>query len=218
MIDLLQTRSQSTRQIWSGTAQQLFRSLDLEDRPATPEISESIAAFCEQHPHMPQHAFALLAARCFLMIDDDDAAIRILQDNRQHRRYLETWITALASSKSFPKLFPLFLSRALRPLSLTSAPDSQTWLLDFEKVRLTASDRHELLLYLTLRTLIENVSNVWNSTEGEGVLVIKGLPRMGRWLHINSSAEFLDYIRDTLSCCSQENGWIATPSILLLDV
>jgi hypothetical protein len=217
MIDTHQSRRLEERQLWSGTVQKLFQTLEIQDRAAAPDITESLAVFCEQHARMPGHTLSLLMARSFCVTGDAEAAGRILRHDRAHRSHAESWLEVLSSEYPFPELYPLFSSRALRPQSLTSA--GTVWVLDFDKVRLTEADRHELILFQTVRVLTEKVSNVWKKSGGQGTLGIKGLARLTKFARGRQPARQLtDHIRDVLTLRAQKNSWSTTPAVLLVDL
>lgn len=217
MIDTHQSRRLEERQLWSGTVQRLFQTLEIDDRAAAPDITESLAVFCEQHARMPGHTLSLLMARSFCVTGDAEAAGRILRHDRAHRSHAESWLEVLSAEYPFPELYPLFSSRALRPQSLTSA--GTVWVLDFDKVRLTEADRHELILFQTVRVLTEKVSNVWKKSGGQGTLGIKGLSRLTKFARGRQPARQLtDHIRDVLTLRAQKNSWSTTPAVLLVDL
>jgi hypothetical protein len=217
MIDTHQSRRLEERQLWSGTVQRLFQTLEIDDRAAAPDITESLAVFCEQHARMPGHTLSLLMARSFCVTGDAEAAGRILRHDRAHRSHAESWLEVLSAEYPFPELYPLFSSRALRPQSLTSA--GTVWVLDFDQVHLTEADRHELILFQTVRVLTEKVSNVWKKSGGQGTLGIKGLARLTKFVRGRQPARQLtDHIRDVLTLRAQKNSWSAAPSVLLVDL
>ena len=217
MIDTHQSRRLEERQLWSGYVQQLFQTLEIQDRAAAPDITESLAVFCQQNTRMPEHTLSLLMARSFCATGDAEAAGRILRHDRAHRSHAESWLEVLSAEYPFPELYPLFSSRALRPQNLTSA--GTVWVLDFDKVRLTEADRHELILFQTVRVLTEKVSNVWKKTNGQGTLGIKGLARLTKFVRGRQPARQLTgHIHDVLALRAQKNGWSATPSVLLVDL
>jgi hypothetical protein len=217
MIDTCQSRRLAERRAWSGYVQQLFQTLELDGRTAAPDITESLAVFCQHHSHMPGHTLSLLMARSFCITGDAEAAGRILHHDRAHRRHAGSWLEVLSAEYPFPELYPLFSSQALRPQRLTSA--GTLWVLDLDKIQLTEADRHELILFRTVRVLTEQVSNVWKKAEGRGTLGVKGLPRLTRFVRNRQTArQFSGHIRDVLAFCAQKNGWPAAPSVLLLDL
>lgn len=217
MIDTHQSRRLEERQLWSGYVQQLFQTLEIHDRAAAPDITESLAVFCQHNTRMPEHTLSLLMARSFCATGDAEAAGRILRHDRAHRSHAESWLEVLSAEYPFPELYPLFSSRALRPQNLTSA--GTVWVLDFDKVRLTEADRHELILFQTVRVLTEKVSNVWKKSSGQGTLGIKGLARLTKFVRGRQPARQLTgHIRDVLALRAQKNGWSAAPSVLLVDL
>lgn len=217
MIDTHQSRRVAERQLWSGYVQQLFQTLEIDDRASAPDITESLAVFCQPHAHMPGHTLSLLMARSFCVTGDAEAAGRILRHDRAHRSHAGSWLEVLSSGYPFPELYPLFSARALRPQSLTSA--GLVWVLDLDKIRLTEADRHELILFQTVRVLTEKVSNVWKKADGRGTLGVKGLARLTKFVRGRQPARQLTgHIRDVLSLRAQKNGWSAAPSVLLIDL
>jgi len=217
MIDLHQSRRLAERQLWSGTVQQLFQTLEIDGRASAADITESLAVFCQHHAHMPGHTLSLLMARSFCVTGDAEAAGRILRHDRTHRPHAASWLNVLSSGYPFPELYPLFSSRALRPQSLASA--GTVWVLDLDQIRLTEADRHELILFQTVRALTEKVSNVWKKSDGQGTLGIKGLARLTKFVRGRHPAkQLIDHINDVLGLCARKNGWSASPCVLLIDL
>lgn len=217
MIDTHQCRRLDERRLWSGRVQQLFKTLEIGDRTAAADITESLAVFCQHHTHMPEHTLSLLMAHSFCIVGDAEAAGRILQHDHVYRAHTGSWLEVLSAGYPFPELYPLFSARALRPQSLTSA--GALWVLDFNRIQLTEADRHELILFQTVRVLAEKVSNVWKKSDGQGTLGIKGLLRLTRFVRSRQSLHrFSDHLNDVLALRAQKNGWNHTPAVLLLDL
>jgi len=221
MIDSHVTRQLSARRIWSDHMQRMLRRLDLHERETADEILESLAVFCQHHPHMSDRNLSLLLARTFCATGDRDAAGRVLHHDRSHRSHADSWLDVLSAEYPFPDLFPLFSSHALRPLRLRSAGQDAAWVLDLGKIYLSDADRHEIILKQTLRVLIQTASNLWKKSDGQGVLVIKGLPSYSSAQIHNVNlpvSELMDYIKDILQQCAARLEWTLTPSVLLLDM
>ena len=170
---------------------------------------------------MPAHTLSLLMARSFCATGDPDAADRILRHDRAHRTHTESWMAALSAEYPFPELYPLFSSRAFRPLRLNTVGGENIWVLDLEKVALSDADRHEMILLQTLRVLTEKVSNVWEKPAGRGTLVVKGLPRLTAFIRPGAgrtAPKMIGYLQDVLRRRADHNGWSCVPSVLLLDL
>jgi len=217
MIDTLQSRRLDERSLWSGYVAGLFRTLELSEHAAARDITESLAVFCQHHAQIPGHTLSLLMARSFCVSGDPEAAGKVLRHDRAHRAHARSWLEVLASGYPFPELYPLFSSRALRPQSLASA--GAVWVLDFDRIRLTEADRHELILLQTVRVLTEKVSKVWKKSGGHGTLGVKGLSRLEQSVRGRPPAQrLIGHIRDVLNLCSQKNGWTGVPAVLLFDL
>jgi hypothetical protein len=199
------------RSVWSGTVQHIFRSVGLDAHSQAPEISESLAVFCEEHPRVSAQALSLLMARSFVMTGDASAADRVLRHDRTHSDYADNWLSVLSDEYPFPELFPLFAARALRPLRLHSALRQSTWLLDFSNIRLSEADRHEMILLQTVRVLTEKVSSVWKKTNGCGVLVVKGVS------HLMDNDPLIRHMHAVLDRLAIQSGWSDRPMLLQMD-
>jgi hypothetical protein len=221
MIDSYAIQAHSGRGLWSGVVKRFFQTLDLHERETASNISESLAVFCEQHPHMSHHALSLLAARSFCVVGDREAARHVLSRDRKHEAHADVWLEVLSAEYPFPELYSLFQSRTLRPLHLKTVGGEFTWVLDLEQIRLSAADLHEMLLQQTLRVLTEKVSNIWNKADGKGTLVVKGLPRVSGLIHSRGergASQMVRYLQDVLHRCAERNDWAFVPSVLLLDL
>ncbi len=217
MIDAQRTHQLATRRFWSGTVRHLFQALEIDQRISAEEIAESLAVFCQQYGFISGHTLSLLMARSFCVTGDADAAGQILRHDRTHCPHTATWLHALSSESLFPELYSLFSTRVLHPSHLASV--GPLWILDLNKVQLTEADCHELILFQTVRVLIEKISILWKESDGVGTLGVKGLHRtMGQFCGRSLSQRLLDYMRATLIHCAEKNRWDNTPSILLMDL
>lgn len=216
MIDTHQSRQLDGRRLWSGHVRRLLRTINVDEHVSAADITESLAVFCQRHEYVPEHSLFLLIARSFCAAGDADAAGLVLRNNHAYRPHTESWLEVLSAGYPFPELYPLFSSRALRPQSLASA--GTLWVLDFDKVRLTDADRHELILFQTARVLAEKISSVWKRSAGQGTLGIKGLERLTRSAGRHTAQRLSGHIRDVLARCARKNGWTDVPDVLLLDL
>jgi len=168
---------------------------------------------------MPGHTLSILMARSFCVSGDVEAAEQILRHDRAHRQHADSWLNVLSVEYPFPELYPLFSARVLRPLHLNSA--GCAWVLDLEKIQLTDADRHELMIFQTVRRLTEKVSNVWKKSNGQGVLGVKGLQRFSAFMRprgAQTTVQLCDHLHDVLARCARQNGWDHTPSVLQIDL
>ncbi|MGE4488393.1 MAG: hypothetical protein AB7E95_02485 [Kiritimatiellales bacterium] len=217
MIDLHQSRRLADRRAWSGAVHRIFQTLEIDRRGSAEAVAESLAVFCQTRPYIPQHDLFLFMARSFCSAGDAEAAEQVLQNNGAFRHHTASWLNVLSRDYPFPELYPLFSARVLRPQELTSA--GLLWILDFENIRLTDADRHELILYRTVRGLVEKVSNVWKNSDGQGTLGINGIHHPARLLQgPDAESLILDHIRAVVDRCARTHGWKHQPAILLVDL
>ncbi len=166
---------------------------------------------------MHGRSLTLLMAHSFCVVGDSEAAERILRHDRSHRHHTDSWLNVLTAEYPFPELYPLFSARTLRPLDLNSA--GRIWVLDFDTIHFSEADRHELILFQTVRILTEKVSNVWKKSSGQGTLGIKGLDRLTRVRPSRRATNpLVDHIHDVLTRCAREHRWDHVPSVLQIDL
>jgi hypothetical protein len=216
MIDIRQ-QQQTARRLWSGCVEQVFQTLEISDRRGAHDIAETLGEFCRERGALSAQTLSLLMARSFCITGDPEAAERILRHDRFHSRHADTWLNVLSAEYPFPELIPLFSARILRPLQMASA-GGEIWVLDTDRIALTEADRHEIILYQTLRTLLRTVSNVWKKTDGRGTLGVKGLPRLARMIRVRNPEPLAEHIRAVLKLTAAKNRWQRVPEVLLLDL
>lgn len=221
MIDTLQHEARLARTLWAGTIRKQFQTLELEDRPCSDAVSDSIALFCQALRRLDGCALSLIMARSLCAAGDAEAAGRVLSRDAACRSCVDTWLDVLTGEYPFPEIFPLFSSRALHPIHLHTVPGGTVWVLDFDRILLADTACHELILFQTLRTLTEKISNVWKRSDGKGVLGIKGLKRVLRGQSVRNmqnEAQCTAYIQDVLAREAVKACWSAVPSVLLIDL
>ena len=213
MIDVVQKQILDERQIWSGCVRRLLTTVEIEPHETSDAIAESLAVFCQGRTQIQQRELSLLTARAFCAAGDSTSAEKILYHERTYRPHTGSWLQILSARYPFPELHPLFSSRALRPLQLASA--GTLWIFDFAQIHFHGAERHELILFQTVRRLIEKISCVWNESDGGGTLGIKNFSRLSG---AAGEEQLLEYIRDVLNFCARKNKWNAVPELLLIDL
>jgi hypothetical protein len=189
-------------------------------------VSASVAMYCKQfHPHGVQRAdLVLLIARAFCAVSDRAAAERILGTLEPHRRHVARWLEILSELHHFPSLLPYFSLGVIRPADWAGAQLDRMWTLDFSILKLSDAERHEMMLYRSIRAIVDHMYVFWDATSGEGVLGLKGLaslhvgdgPRAKQTL--TETDDLLNYISDLFVQQKQPRGWQAVPSIMNLDL
>lgn len=211
---------------WTGHLHEIFRSLDIPHGPVTDNLASSVAQYCHQfHPHGVQRSdLILLIARAFCAIGDRDSAARVLRSSKLHARHVNRWLEILSELHHFPALLPYFSLGIIRPADWAGARLDRMWTLDLTRLALSESDKHEMVLYRSLRSLIENMFVFWDATLGEGVLGLKGLdafnvePCAGQRLTFTTSDDLLGYIGDLFSQQKNARQWRAVPVLMNLDL
>ncbi|VGO21595.1 hypothetical protein SCARR_03669 [Pontiella sulfatireligans] len=206
--------------------QDVFLSLGIPSGPMADNIAASVAMYCREfHPQGVQRSdLMLLIARAFCAVNDRAAAERVLSSMRPHRLHVVRWLEILSELHHFPGLLPYFSAGVIRPADWAGAQLDRMWTLDFGRLVLSDAERHEMMLYRSIRTIIDNMCCFWDATGGEGVLGLKGLASLNveqgsrASATLTASDDLLGYVADLLEQAKEKRGWRAAPSLLSLDL
>jgi hypothetical protein len=211
---------------WTEHLRDIFQSLDISSGTLTDNVSTSVAMYCRHcHPRGLRHDdLVLLIARAFCSINEKALAERALGSVKPHARHKARWLEILSELHSFPSLLPYFSLGIIRPADWAGARLDRMWILDLGRLRLSEAEKHEMLLYGSLRAMIENMGVFWDAAGGEGVLGLKGLasfnvesnPRQRQTF--TSTDDLLGYIGNLFLQQQKLRNWQAVPSLLNLDI
>ena len=190
-------------------------------------LAVGIAAYCSQYHPRGLHSrdLRLLIARGFCSVGDRMAARCVIESMEPHCRHVERWLEILTELHHFPDLLPLFSRGVIRPADWAGARLDRMWILDFGRLVLTDAERHELMLYRSVRRLVDTMAPFWDATGGEGILGLKSLRalqvatgRRGMTEDLISPAELIGFIGEVLGHHQTRRGWRAIPELFNLDL
>ena len=211
---------------WTEHLRDIFQSLDIPSGTLTDNVSKSVAMYCRRsYPHGLRHDdLVLLIARAFCSINERALAERALDSVKPHARNKSRWLEILSELQGFPSLLPYFSLGIIRPADWAGAQLDRMWILDLGRLRLSDAERHEMLLYSSLRALIESMAVFWDATDGEGLLGLKGLALFNvesssrQRPSFTSGDDLLGYIGNLFLQQRELRNWQAIPSLLNLDM
>ena len=211
---------------WSKHLREVFQTLGIPPGTLADNLAASIAMYCRKfHPQgLRSPDLKLLIARAFCAVGDRAAAGRVLESMEPHRRHVSRWLEILSELHHFPELLPYFSLGIIRPADWAGARLDRMWTLDFGRLVLTDAERHEMMLYRSVRALVEKIFVFWDAVGGEGILGLKGLPALsvdaggGEKQTLTAPGDLLEYIADVLARERGRRGWHAVPSLLNLDL
>lgn len=214
------------RDAWAEHLDDVLRSLDVPPGVMADNIAASVAAYCREFmPHGVRRSdLILLIARSFSAVNDRAAARRALCSLKSHERHAERWLEILSELQHFPSLLPYFSLGAIRPADWVGAQVDRMWILDFDRVSLSAAEKHEMMIHGSIRALVEHMVVFWDATAGEGVLGVKGLSTLyveegtRSRQTVTAADDLLQYITDLLLQQKEPRGWDAVPTLLNLDL
>lgn len=222
MVPVLDTQ----REAWAEHLREVFQTLEIPSGVVADNLIASVATYCRNyHPHgLKSSDLKLLVARAFCAVDDHAAAGRVLMSMEPHRRHVARWLEILSELHHFPTLLPFFSLGIIRPADWAGARLDRMWTLDFNRLSLTDADRHEIMLYQSIRAIIKSMLVFWDATEGEGVLGLKGLSALnlegdtGRGRSAVNPDGFFKYIADLFLQQKEARNWRTVPSLLNHDL
>jgi hypothetical protein len=219
-------QSPNKQDAWAQHLQGIFQSLDISEGTLADNVSASVAMYCRSfHPHgVSTSDLKLLVARAFCAVGDRAAATRVLESMEPHGRHITRWLEILSELHQFPDLLPYFSLGIIQPADWAGAQLDRMWTLDFGRIVLGEAEKHEIMLYRSIRAIIENMALFWDATLGEGILGLKNLKGLqlessGRKQQtLTTSDDLLEYIADLFKQQMTERQWNAVPSLLNLDL
>ena len=206
--------------------QRVFQTVEIPPGTLADNISASVAMYCREfHPQGVQDSdLVLLIARAFCAVNDRSAAERVLNSLNPHGRHSARWLEILSELHHFPSLLPYFSRGVIRPADWAGAQLDRMWMLDFDRLILAEDEKHEMVLYRSIRAILEHMFVFWDATEGEGVLGLKGLAALNVETQSNhrftltKTDDLLDYISDLFIQQKAPRNWRSMPSLLNLDL
>ena len=216
-----------TRQdAWSAHLRELFNGLDIPEGTLTDNLVAGIAMYCRKfHPQGVQSPdLKLLVVRAFCAVGDPASASSVLQSMEPHRRHTSRWLEILSELHHFPELLPYFSHGILRPADWAGAQLDRMWMLDFGRLTLSDSEKHEMMLYRSIRAIIEKTFVFWDATRGEGILGLKALTALNvesgdrKAQTLTEVNDLLEYIADLFIRQKTAREWSTVPSLLNLDL
>lgn len=207
---------------WRAHLQDVFDELGIAPGTVADNVAASVALYCRQfHPRGIQRGeLVLLAARAFCAVGSKEAAERVLHSMRPHRLHAGRWLEILSELHRFPEMLPYFSRGVIRPADWAGAQLDRMWLLDFGRLTLSDAEKHEMVLYRSIRAIVENMFVFWDATDGEGVLGLKGLEtlnieqRQPRGQTLTTADDLLEYIAGLFLRQQGLRRWRAVPSLL----
>ena len=199
--------------------------MDIPSGTVADNLVASISMYCRKfHPRGVQtDDLNLLVARAFCAVGDRAAAAHVLESMAPHR-HVSRWLEILSELHHFPRLLPYFSRGIIRPADWAGAQLDRMWTLDFGRLVLTDAERHEIVLYRTLRALLEQMFVFWDATDGEGILGLKDLAGLEvetgspKKQTLTAPGDLLEYVADLFKQQVVKRSWKTVPSVLNLDL
>ena len=211
---------------WTEHLREIFQTLGISEGPVSDNLMASVAMYCRKfHPQGVQSSdLKLLLARAFCSVGDQAAAGHILESMDPHRRHVARWQEILSELHHFPELLPYFSLGIIRPADWAGAQLDRMWTLDFGRLHLSDAERHEMMLYRSIRVILEKIVVFWDAVDGEGILGLKDLAALsmedgGRKKQtLTSPTGLLEYMADLFRQQQAARNWSSAPSLLNLDL
>lgn len=210
---------------WAEHLRDMFQALDIQPGTLADNLVESVAMYCRKfHPRgLHSSELNLLMARAFCAVGDRRAAGQVLESMEPHRRHISRWLEILSELHHFPELLPYFSLGIIRPADWAGARLDRMWTIDFGRLVLTDAERHEMMLYRSIRALVEKMFVFWDATGGEGILGLKDLAVLNPGGEedkqtLTATNDLLEYIADLFCRQIKRREWHSIPSLLNLDL
>lgn len=220
------SHSLANREAWADNLRSLVDRAGISRESVTEHLTLSVAMYCQQHlPHGAKRSdLILLIARAYCSINDRKKAAQILRSIKPHSLHVDRWLEILSELHHFPSLLPYFSTGIVRPADWAGARQDRMWTLDLGRLVLEDAEKHEMMLYRSLRAIIESMLVFWDTTAGEGVLGVKGLAAFNLEVDVRHRqtlthpGDLLGYIDGLFRREKERRGWVTVPELLNLDL
>jgi hypothetical protein len=134
---------------------------------------------------------------------------------------------ASVGDKHAARRFLLFGSGMMRPSEWEVTTEDSMWILDLKQITLGDNTALELTFFNALSLLLDAIADVWDETDGEGVLALRHVCSSASALMGNSSRtkERAFLINEIMAVCELKMGqlavkreWSYAPRIMNLDL
>lgn len=176
---------------------------------------------------IPSDYLLILTCRALWAVGDEPAARNLLRERGPEFNIPETYAAAIFSEDLFFCLSgnANFL-RGLRSSSSVLSSQGPYWILKLGVFFSLLEKSLELTVWRVLRALLGQLGELWDASQGQGVLGLKdahfistqllGLPRQSKQgkKFINEAIQFCGQV---LALAAVERGWQSTPAVINLD-
>lgn len=137
----------------------------------------AITNFCESNSIelYTERDLSLISARSFHATGHVKIAEHILIKCPFFKHNYKCWINRFDSINNFTEMFPFFTRQVFLPYNWIGSTDTCKWILNLENLSISKKELHELMVYQSVCKLIKISLSLWDSTNGAGLLGIKGL-------------------------------------------
>jgi hypothetical protein len=219
MIELVS----SAKEAWREHLSEILSTRFSMDEALLDHVVEGLAFFCAhtQVVTLTKRDIALLSARALDAIGHSDEAKRVLDLDETLSPFASYWLDSFELIDQFAVLLPLFSNGIITPGAWSGWQKRGMWILDFNQIAVREEELHEVTLLKSLQLLIRNMSPLWHSVSGEGMLGLRGVKqarsdRLAVIRTLGSASEVEAYVKAVLKHEQVNNQWIASPEIVVM--
>ena len=213
----------SAKEAWREHLSEILSERFSMDEALLDHVVAGLALFCAhaQVIRLTKREVALLSARALDAIGHTTEAQRVLMLDETLRPYAPYWLDSFELIDQFAVLLPLFSSSIITPGAWSGWQKKGMWILDFNQIAVRDEELHEVTLLQSLRLLIRNMSPLWDSVSGVGILGLRGVKqarkdRLAVLQTLGSVSEIEAYIQAVFLQEQRENQWKTTPEIVVI--
>ena len=192
------------------------------------EIARGVTAYCAgfmTEQGVSSDYMALLLSRALWCLGEKELARLIVNRQRLDSTRADLFLADPDKAAVSMDAWSLMDSRLVRPSQWTVENQSAVWVLDFTRIRMAPQDFVELVFLQGLRILLERTAEIWDVTDGRGVLGLKGLrawlserKKTGARSSRAAMKEIADFCRDVMGKNREKRAWAACPRVIHLDI
>tara|TARA_B100001769_G_C22047281_1_gene562937 strand:- start:74 stop:733 length:660 start_codon:yes stop_codon:yes gene_type:complete len=187
------------------------------------QIGMGISFFCNRYNLniLTRNDLTLLVSRSLVMMGLKKEAKELLYLDPFYKKQADSWIMSFSVIEKFSEIYPFLSKQIISPKSWLGSTEQNFWVLNLKLLSINENEFHEVIVYRSLKKIINPMIPIWNNFNGIGTLGIKGLKagainKLFPLDRAGYSSEIIDFLNDVFIQNKNQFHWKSTPNIMVI--
>lgn len=216
--------SGSIAMAWREPLFDLLQSIPKLEKAEAEHVAAGVAAFCEVSGFamLKRADLLLLAAKGLAGVHRAEDAKLLLEADEVYGRFAERWLDGFDQLDSFGALFPCFSRGVIVPDCWAGLQGGVMWILDVGRLAVSEEELHEMMVFRSVRWLLEQMAVLWDENLGKGVLGLRGLGsdamcKLFAEVELGDRSEVVCFVEQVLRSEGADRAWTHCPDVMILQ-